>query len=109
MMPTELFGADGEALLQMPGRERQVKPFVNLSVVLQPELDGIDVQFYRQLVHCRFQSEKARYGPRASHRGRCPHVTVNHTICGPKIWTAVEMRCGFAAAFVIVIQNRRMI
>src|SRR6516164_5484825 len=60
LMPTEFFGAGRKTLLQMPRCERQIKCFVNLSIVPEPELNWIDIQLYGQLVHCRFKSEKPR-------------------------------------------------
>ena len=72
--PAEALGGSSVAFPRRAARERQLLELVLLRLVAQAQLDGIDVQRHRELVHGGFEREDAARLARRAHVGRRVHV-----------------------------------
>ena len=72
--PAEALGGGPVAFPRRAARERQLLELVLLRLVAQAQLDGIDVQRHRELVHGGFEREDSAHLARGAHVGRRVHV-----------------------------------
>ena len=72
--PAEALGGGPVAFPRRAARERQLLELVLLRLVAQAQLDGIDVQRHRELVHGGFEREDAARLAGGAHVGRRVHV-----------------------------------
>src|SRR5258707_508224 len=68
--PPKTLGGDPVAFLGGAARERKVLELVELRLVAQPELDGVDIERRGQLIHGGFDREHAARLARCAHIGR---------------------------------------
>ena len=72
--PAEALGGDPVAFPRRAARERQLLELVLLRLVAQAQLDRVDVQRHRELVHGGFEREVAAHLAGGAHIGRRVHV-----------------------------------
>ena len=72
--PAEALGGGPVAFPRRAARERQLLELVLLRLVAQAQLDGVDVQRHRELVHGGFEREDAARLAGGAHVGRRVHV-----------------------------------
>ena len=72
--PAEALGGGPVAFPRRAARERQLLELVLLRLVAQAQLDRVDVQRHRELVHGGFEREDAARLTRGAHVGRRVHV-----------------------------------
>ncbi len=105
--PAEALGALLQALSQRAARERQPLG-VDVGVVAQPQLDRIDAHGVGELVHRRFQGERAARLTRRAHKGRRGGIHPAQAVRDRQIGCAVKHRRQRARPRHELVEDRRL-
>ena len=87
------------ALAQRLRGPRQILHRILLGVVEQAQLDGIELQLFRQLVHCHLLPNQAGCPARPSHGAGRADVHGHQAVAGPPVRAGVGGGCGCERGF----------